>query len=304
MPTYPFTILLLTYNESANLPACLKSLEEVNVPIFVVDSYSTDNTLDILTSHGIKYVQHPFENYAKQRNWSQENNPYKTEWVFHLDAGERFTSELVAWLNTSFDPKGAVDGYMFSRRTLIFGKWVKYGGHYPNFHLRLYRWQKGNCEDKVYDQHFVVNGDSKTVKAGVDIIDTVMDSWQSFSIGHARWSVFEAIEILAATEEKGEVKPKLFGSPIEQRRWLKNNVFQKSPLFLRAFLYFFYRYFLRLGFLDGATGLAFHLLQGFWFRFLIDAVVLELRTKMKKENCSLKEIVRNEYGERYVKILE
>jgi glycosyltransferase involved in cell wall biosynthesis len=304
MVASPFTIILLTYNEAANLPACLASLAGIQAPIFVVDSYSTDGTLNILEAQKMRYVQHPFENYAKQRNWAQANNPYQTEWVFHLDAGERFTPELVNWLNHSFDINAKIDGYMFSRRILIFNKWVKYGGNYPNYHLRLYRQAKGNCEQKVYDQHFVVQGNTEVVKVGVDIIDTVMDSWQVFTAGHARWAVFEAIEVIANTGKKGEVKAKLFGTPRERRRWLKNNLFQKSPLFLRAFLYFFYRYVIRFGFLDGSIGLAFHLLQGFWFRFLIDAIVLELKTKMLASNKTLNEIVAEEYGEQYLKILE
>jgi glycosyltransferase involved in cell wall biosynthesis len=274
-----FTIIILTYNEENNLPECLESIAQVDAPIFVVDSFSKDRTLDLLEQHQIVYQQHAFENYSRQRNWAQANNPFNTEWVLHLDAGERFTPELVQWLNREFNPATTVDGYMFSRRTMFFGKWIRYGGHYPNYHLRLYRTTKGKCEDKVYDQHFVVSGHTEVVKAGIDIIDTVTDTLQNFTVGHARWAAFEANELLTATQEKGDVKARLTGTPIERRRWFKNNVFQKTPLFMRSFLYFFYRYFFKLGFLDGKMGLVFHLLQGFWFRFLIDAMVLEFKTK-------------------------
>ncbi len=274
-----FSIIILTFNEEKNLPLCLKSLSGVDAPIYIVDSYSTDQTLDIIHHHGIIYQQHKFENYSKQRNWAQENNPHKTQWVFHLDAGEQFTPELVQWLNKQFDPSKNIDGYMFSRRTMFFGKWIRFGGHYPNYHLRLYRSDRGRCEDKVYDQHFVLEGKTHVVKKGIDIIDTVTDTLQNFTTGHARWAAFEANEILMSTSQQGDVNARILGTPIERRRWLKNNVFQKTPLFLRSFLYFFYRYFIKLGFLDGRRGLVFHLLQGFWFRFLIDAMVLEMRLK-------------------------
>nr|WKN34639.1 glycosyltransferase family 2 protein [Tunicatimonas sp. TK19036] len=274
-----YSIILLTFNEEQNLPDCLRSMAQLNAPIFAVDSFSTDHTLDILEANKIPYLQHTFENYACQRNWAQANSPYDTNWVFHLDAGERMTPELVQWLNEDFDPDSSVDGYMFSRRTMFFGKWIKYGGHYPNYHLRLYHTSKGHCENKVYDQHFIVEGNKEVVPAGIDIIDTVTDTIRNFTVSHARWAQLEAAEILSATKEKGEVQVRFFGSPIERRRWLKNNVFQKTPLFLRSFFYFFYRYFLRFGFLDGKLGLVFHLLQGFWFRFLIDAIVLELSLK-------------------------
>ncbi|HMQ50294.1 MAG TPA: glycosyltransferase family 2 protein [Saprospiraceae bacterium] len=275
------SILILTYNEEANLPGCLDSLEGINASIFVVDSFSTDATLQILDERKIRFIQHPFENYSAQRNWAQQANPYNTEWVFHLDAGERLTSELAAWL-TSFDPSVQdVDGYMFSRKTMFFDQWIKYGGHYPNYHLRLFRVTKGRCEDKVYDQHFVLDGVAETIPAGIDIIDTVTDNLRDFTIGHAKWAVFEAMEAVQKMQKnKGEVQPNLRGNPIEKRRWLKNNVFMRAPLFWRSFLYFVYRYFFKLGFLDGRKGLIFHFLQGFWFRFLIDSMIVEITYKL------------------------
>lgn len=298
------TIILLTFNEENNLEHCLKSIEGIEANLFVVDSYSTDKTLEILKTKDITFVQHPFDNYAAQRIWAQQNNPFNSEWVFHLDAGERFTPELIQWLKKDFNPNdSAIDGYMFSRRTMIFGKEIRHGGQYPNFHLRLFRTSKGKCEEKLYDQHFVVNGTTRVIKNRVDIIDTVLDSWHNFIQAHNRWALFEAIEIVKKEKETGDVKPRLFGSPIERRRWLKNNVFQKAPLFIRAFLFFNYRYFVRLGFLDGKLGLAFHFIQGCWFRFLIDANVLEIHGKMPKYNHSLPDLVKNEYGERFVKLV-
>ncbi|UZR95492.1 glycosyltransferase family 2 protein [Chondrinema litorale] len=299
------TIILLTYNEEANLPACLESLKGLNYPIFAVDSFSTDKTLSILESQQIKYVQHSFDNYSLQRNWAQENNPFETKWVFHLDAGERLTPELVNWLNSKFDPNTDIEGYMFSRRTIFLGKWIKYGGHYPNFHLRLYQANKGKCEEKVYDQHFVVNGKKEIIKTGIDIIDTVTDTLLNFTTGHARWAVFEALEIVSSQKDTGDVKAKLFGNPIERRRWLKQNLFERSPLFVRSFLYFFYRFIIKMGFLDGTIGLVFHLLQGFWFRFLIDAIILEIKTKVSSgNNILLKDLIKEEYGDKYYKLLE
>lgn len=302
MKSHFITIILLTFNEEKNLPACLASLEHLELPVFVVDSFSTDATLSLLEEKGIPYIQHPFENYARQRNWAQENNPYQTDWVFHLDAGERLTPELVHWLQYEFAPTTPYDGFMFSRKTLFFDRWIRYGGHYPNYHLRLYRSGMGHCEAKMYDQHFVCKGKVKVVKAGADIIDTVADNLKDFTLSHTRWALFEAVELLAARQQTGEVKMNLFGTPIERRRWLKNKVFQQSPLFLRSFLYFFYRYFIKAGFLDGKTGLVFHFLQGFWFRFMVDAMILELQLKMKKEQKSLRQIVEEEYDPKLLKL--
>lgn len=298
------SIIILTYNEQQNLPSCLDSLQKLNIPIFVVDSYSTDNTLEILKKRQINFVQHPFDNYAQQRNWAQANCPFDTEWVLHLDAGERATKELINWIHSSFDPNTSVDGYMFSRRTYFLGKWIRWGGHYPNYHLRLYRKNKGRCEAKAYDQHFIVKGKTEKLPAGIDMIDEVTDTIHNFTTAHNKWALFEAIETVAKVIEKGEIAPRLLGTPIQRKRWLKNNVFQKAPLFVRSMAYFCYRYFIRLGFLDGPRGLVFHFLQGFWFRFLIDANVLEIRDRLAaNKQRTLEEIVNEYYGKTFLKAL-
>ena len=296
-----FSIIILTNNEEKNLPACLDSLQELEAPVFVVDSFSTDSTLETIRERGIHFVQHPFENYSRQRNWAQENLPLDTEWVLHLDAGERCTSELAQWLRTSFNPAASIDGYMFSRRTIFLGQWIRHGGHYPNYHLRLFRRSRGRCEAKAYDQHFVCDGATQHLPAGIDLIDTVADSLLDFTRSHAHWALFEAIETVAHARDQGEVRPRFFGTPIERRRWLKTRIFRRAPLFIRSFLYFLYRYFLRAGFLDGRMGLMFHFLQGFWFRFLVDANVAELRWRMRTTGKPLAEIVETAYGERYLK---
>ena len=290
-----YTVVILTFNEEANIENCLDSVQLLDAPIFVVDSFSTDRTIDILEERGITYVQHPFANYSAQRNWAQANIPVPTEWVLHLDAGETATPGMVDWINTSFDPDSPkVDGYMFARRAIFLGRWIKYGGYHPIYHLRLFRRTMGRCEAKVYDQHFVVEGKKAKAGKGADMEDGVMSSLRDFTVAHARWAVFEAVELILSEEDSGEVEARFFGTPIERTRWLKNNVFQKVPLFVRSFLYLFYRYFVKLGFLDGKEGLIFHFLQGFWFRFLIDSTIYEIKLEMKSK--PLAEVVQEKYG--------
>ncbi|THH39280.1 glycosyltransferase family 2 protein [Neolewinella litorea] len=292
---HPLTIVILTFNEEANIENLLDSLAGVNAPIFVVDSYSQDRTLEILDRRGIPYTQHAFKNYAAQRNWAQSNLPYEGEWVLHLDAGERLTPGMVTWINESFDPVDkTVDGYMFARRAIFLGRWIKHGGYHPIYHLRLYRRHLGHCENKVYDQHFVVDGNTAKAGRGADLEDGVMSSLRDFTVSHARWAVFEAVESILSEEDPGEVKARLTGNPIERKRWLKSKVFQRSPLFLRSFLYLFHRYIIKLGFLDGKEGLIFHFLQGFWFRFLVDSTIYEIKQEMKHR--PLEAVVWDKYG--------
>ncbi len=288
------TVIILTYNEENNILACLDSMDGIEANYFVVDSFSTDKTLSLLKERGITYAQNKFINYSNQRNWAQRNNPFQTEWVLQVDAGERISSNMVEWIVNEFNPINKnFNGYMFARKAIFMGKWIRYGGYHPIYHLRLFRKDKGKCEDKVYDQHFVVDGNVKTCKDNISFEDTVADNLKEFTIKHIKWAVFEATETILNEQNRGEVKENLLGNPIERRRWLKNNIFQKMPLFMRSFFYFFYRYFFKLGFLDGAIGLIFHVLQGFWFRFLVDAIILEIRTAI--ETKSLEEVLEENY---------
>lgn len=272
-----FTIILLTFNEESNIPELKANLAHLDAPVYVVDSYSSDKTVELIHEIGWKLDQHPFENYSRQRNWAQANNPFQTEWVLHLDADERLTPDLIQWLKTSFEKLSVeTDGFMFGRRAIFMGQWIK--SHY-NYHLRLYRAAKGGCEDKAYDQHFIVKGTTKLIKKA-DMTSKVCDTLDEFIQKHNKWATLEANDIIAQAAD-GEVSPELKGTPIERTRWLKNNVFQKAPLFLRSFAYFFYRFFIRLGFLDGTRGFIFHVLQAFWFRFLVDAKVYEKKTNKK-----------------------
>lgn len=276
LSTAPLSTIVLTYNERANLPACLESLRGLNTEVFVVDSYSTDETCEIARAAGAAVVQHPFEHYAAQRNWAQENLRLRSGWVLHLDADERLTPELVAEINGLMQhPPAGVDGYLLRKRTVFMGRWIRHGGHYPSYHLRLFRRHQGRCEDRLYDQHYVVKGGVAQLSS--DYIDVLTSDLRQWSTRHLRWAELEAQEMNSAQPGENRVRADALGDPIQRRRWLREGFYGRWPLFLRAFLYFGYRYFLRLGFLDGKEGLIFHFLQGCWFRFLVDANIWEMR---------------------------
>ena len=270
------TVIVLTYNEEANLPACLESLRGLHATVSIVDSGSTDGTLQIAAAHGVETTEHPFDNYATQRNWALRNLPITTDWVLNLDADERLTPELVAEINHVLESgaEPGVDGYLLRKRTLFMGRWIRHGGHYPSYHLRLFKHGRGRCEDRKYDQHFVVDGRTGTLQN--DYIDVVSSSLVSWTMRHARWAEMEKSELMAPVRGDAQVVPDVTGNPIQRRRWWRN-AYARGPLFVRALAYWIYRYIFRLGFLDGTEGLIFHFLQGFWFRFLVDAMIYEGR---------------------------
>jgi glycosyltransferase involved in cell wall biosynthesis len=268
-PQPKVSVIILTWNEEESLPLSLASLSGLSCETFVVDSGSTDNTVRIAEGAGASVVQHPFENYSLQRNWAQEHLPLRAEWLLHLDAGERLTPNLVHEINAAAENDSAgVCGYLVARRTIFLGRWIRHGAHYPVFHLRLFRRGMARCEDRLYDQHFITGG--KTAKLKNDFIDVLPSNLSGWSMRHLRWAEMEAAEIAGKDGAAAVGKAAIFEDGRKWRRWMRQVVYRRCPLFFRPFGYWFYRYFLRLGFLDGKEGLIFHFLQGFWFRFLID----------------------------------
>lgn len=274
------SVIVLTYNEEANLPACLASLNGLDCEVFVVDSGSTDRTLEIAKAAGAHVAEHSFEHYAAQRNWAQANLPVQSEWMLHLDADERLTPDLVKEINEVMaDPAPDVDGFLLRKRTFFMGRWIRHGGHYPSYHLRLLRRDRGHCEDRLYDQHFIVSG--RVARLRHDYVDVVASDLSTWTRRHIRWAELEAREMLSVNQGPHRVQPRLFGTAIERRRWLRERLFWRSPLFVRAFGYWVYRYVFRLGFLDGVEGLIFHFLQGCWYRLLVDAHIYEARRRAR-----------------------
>jgi glycosyltransferase involved in cell wall biosynthesis len=275
--TARFSVVILTLNEAKNLPDCLASLRDLDCEVFVVDSGSSDCTIEIAEQAGASVFTHPFEGYGVQRNWALRELPFSCEWVLNLDADERLTPELAREIAaTMAAPLNGINGFMLRRRTVFMGRWIRHGGHYPNYQLRLFRRDAGQCEDRLYDQHFVVNG--RTAALRNDYIDVVAAELSTWSARHIRWAGCEATESMGRDAVPGpRVPATLTGGRIAQKRWLREKVYGQAPLFVRPLAYWLYRYFIRLGFLDGKEGLVFHFLQGFWYRLLVDAIILERR---------------------------
>ena len=272
----PLAVIILTLNEEANLPECLSSLRELRAQVYVVDSGSTDRTVQIARDQECRVVEHPFENYAAQRNWALDHLSIQTPWILCIDADERLTPELAREIRSVITQDDArYDGYMVCRRTVFMGRWLRFGGQYPAYHLRLFRAGMGRCEDRLYDQHFVVDG--RVGKMNGDLIDVLTDSLTKWTERHNRWASLEADELLRSHAGSFQLLPNLRGSPMERRRYLRANVYYKLPILIRPFILWFFDYVLRLGFLDRTPGLIFHTLQRFWFRFLIDAKIYERR---------------------------
>jgi glycosyltransferase involved in cell wall biosynthesis len=267
------SVIVLTRDEEDNLPACLASVRALGAQVFVVDSGSTDRTVEIARAAGCQVVEHPFESHARQLNWTLDRLPIATAWAMRLDADERLTPELAHELSARL-PELADDvtGLLVKRRVYFWGRWIRHGGYYPTWLLRIWRTGRARCEQRWMDEHMVVNG-GRILRLAHDIIDENHKGLSFWTEKHNRYADREVKDLLALQARSGSAV-KLDDQP-GSRRWLKENLYSRSPLFWRAGAYWLYRYVLRLGFLDGRPGLVFHFLQGFWYRFLVDAKLFE-----------------------------
>jgi glycosyltransferase involved in cell wall biosynthesis len=280
----PFSAIILTFNEERNLPRCLKQLAGVCPEIFVVDSGSTDGTLEIASRYA-KVVHHPFETHAKQWRWALANLPLSHPWVLALDADQELTPELRAELEALFAPGAPppdAEGIYINRRQIYRGRWIKHGGYYPKYLLKLFRLDKVQFDpDDLVDHHFYVPG--KTLKLRHDMLESnVKENQISFWIEkHNRYATLLAREELVrrGVDKSGPLRPSLFGNPDQRTLWMKR-LWYRGPTYIRPFLYFFHRYFLRMGFLDGKEGFIFHFMQAFWFRLLVDINLEELASQV------------------------
>lgn len=267
------TVILLSFNSEKTLGATLESARRVSDEIFVVDSFSTDNTVNLARSSGAIVVQHQFEHYGAQRNWAIDNLPVSRDWQLHLDADEVIDERLInAILNLPGD--SVHSGYFVPRYLRFLGRILRHGGMSPTWHLRLFRTGLGRCEDRKYDQHFMLTSGTTGQLPGT-MIDDIRMSLSEWTARHNRWADGEVAEMNSEIKE-GRLQADLRGNPAQRKRFLRQK-YDQMPLFIRPFALFAYRYFLRLGFLDGTEGLIFWVLQTFWFRFLVDAKVWEHR---------------------------
>jgi len=277
----PVSVIILTYNEQKNLASTLEAIYAWVDEIFVVDSFSKDRTIEIAESYGAVVVQQAFETHSLQWSFALSQLPVKNNWILGLDADQQIMPELAQEIKALFlDKEPTYSGYYVKRRMFFLDKWIRHGGYYPLYLLKLFRKDAVFIDEgEMMDHHFYVRG--KTSRLNNDLIEANQNETLEFWLNkHIRYAKLQASEELYRSRNASS-HANLFGNQDERRQSLKNT-WEKLPLFLRPFLYFFYRYFLQLGVLDGRTGLIFHLLQAFWYRFIVDAKIYEARKALKR----------------------
>jgi len=293
------TAIILTLNEAQHLPRCLASLEGVVDHVLIADSYSTDGTARIAMSHGAQFVQHTFVNHASQFNWALTQLDETTNWVIRIDADEYLTPNLAAEIRErlpSVDP--AVDGVFVSLGRVFQGHRLRFGGLSRIRLLRLFRYGRGQCENRWMDESIKVVG--RTTNFRCELVDDNLKSLTWWTDKHNRYASREAVDLLnlkynfLPADSVASVSNRQRASP---KRWIKEHVYARLPLGVRAFAYFAYRYVIRLGLLDGRAGTTFHVLQGFWYRYLADSKVAEVERYVRQhDHCGVVEAIREVLG--------
>lgn len=293
------SVIILTYNEEIHIRRCLENVKKFAKEVFIIDSYSTDRTLEIAKEYGAVVLQNKWENnYAKQLNWGLQHAPITTKWILRLDADEYLMPELIEELNQKL-PALADDitGVIFNRRHIFMGKWMK-RGIYPVKLLRLFQTGKGVCEQRLMDEHIQLL-EGRTVEFEHDFCDHNLNDLSWFCHKHVNYAIREAVDLLdieldltgaAETDENKHISAQALS------KRMKKHKYAKQPLFWRSFAYFCYRYFLKGACLDGKIGFIWTFFQGWWYRTLVDAKVFEIKQTCGTDKEKIKRYLKEHYN--------
>lgn len=279
------TAIILTYNEEENLEKCLNSISGWADEMVIVDSFSTDKTLELAGKYTDKIYQNKYEGHPQQWQWTLDNVPIKNNWIFAIDADFIVTEEL--WEDIGQRIGGLdeeVCGLYVRHKEVFRGRPILHGGVYPSYWLRIFRKDKVRIdENELVDVHFYVGGKADKVEYDVeernykdDNIFFWIQKQNTFAKRHALEEIRRKDKLLKSPE-----KPNFFGNPDQKKLFLKL-IWYRFPLFWRPLFYFLYRYFLRGGFLDGKEGFIYHFTQGFLYRMLVDINIDEILSQKRK----------------------
>lgn len=291
------TVVILTRDEELHIARAINSVRSIASQILVLDSGSTDRTVQIAENLGAVVQTNPWINYARQFNHALDILPVGTGWVMRLDADEVVSPGLAREIAAEL-PRLApdIEGATIGRRISFLGRPIRYGGVFPIRVLRIFRHGSGRCEDRWMDEHIKVSGPIAGLQG--ELLDDNRNSLTWWTAKHNSYASREVVDLLNLKHGfmTHDSVAGLAGGQAGVKRWLKEKLYVRLPGGLRAFAYFFWRYVLRLGFLDGREGLAFHVLQGLWYRFLVDAKLAETAAYMERHNADAPTAIRDVLG--------
>jgi len=274
--TVPLSVLIPTRNEERNLAACIGSVAWAD-DIVVLDSGSTDRTADIARELGARIVEREFDDFSTHKNWALAQIDFRNGWILLLDADERITPGLADEIRAVVGSAGTDGpaGYYLARRTVFAGRWLRHGGVWPDYNLRLLRRGHGRYEDRAVHEHMMLDGPAGYFRE--PLLHDDDKGLERFFERHNTYTSLEAVEIVRARRKGGAGRAVLRGDLAARgparRRALKT--FAQRWLPFRPLCVFLYMYVLRAGFLDGRAGFRYAVLKMF-FEYQIALKVIEL----------------------------
>lgn len=264
------TAIILTKNEEINIKECIDSVKPVVKRIVVIDSFSSDKTVELATACGAEVYQHIFENYAKQYIYGVDVAQIKTTWILRIDADERLTVDSAKELEDLCNANEETDvtGITLRYKKNFLGKNLYHGGVYPWKKMNCYKTSYGTIENRNMDEHIVLS-QGKVVEMKNDSLHFDFKNLEYFINKHNWYSSRECADYFENLNSEENDKK------LDIKTWIKMNIYYKLPLGVRAYVYYVYRYYIRMGFLDGKEGKIYAFLQAYWYRFLVDAKIYE-----------------------------
>ena len=276
------TAIILTKNEELNIENCINSIRNLAKRIIVIDSFSTDQTIEIAKKLGAEVHQHEFMNYSKQFLYGLNSFDIDTTWVLRIDADERLTDASRAEIEQLCEEnmKTDVNGIILRFEVTFLGKKLRHGGIYPFRKLLVFKYGIGTIEDRNMDEHIVLShGKTVEVKNDSEHHDYKdLTFWTNKHNWYASREVLDYVQNAKTNQETGKELNVKAGI----KRFIKFHIYYKLPMGMRAHLYYIYRYYFKLGFLDGKEGKIYAFLQAYWYRYLVDAKIYEYELSQKK----------------------
>lgn len=266
------TAIILTKNEEVNIVDCINSITTAVKRIVVVDSFSTDQTVELAKKNGAEVYQHRFETYAKQYKYAVEKARINTTWTLRIDADERLTIESASELEQLCNKNMTTDvsGIVLRFKKNFLGKDLYHGGVYPWKKMNCYKTSYGTIENRLMDEHIILSKGS-IVEMKTDCLHFDFKNLEYFINKHNWYSSRETVDFFENEKKRG------CRNEMDLKSWIKMNFYYKLPIGIRAHLYYIYRYYFRLAFLDGKEGKIYAFLQAYWYRYLVDAKIYECK---------------------------
>ena len=268
------SFIIPTRNEERNIRGAIASVAEWANEVFVLDSFSTDRTVELARSLGAKVAQREFDNFAAQKNWALDNLPLGDEWVFFLDADERVTPELREEITGALSRTG-YDGFYVPRRNFFMGVALRHGPWAPDWNLRFFKHRLGRYEQRIVHEHVILSGRAAYMHNPLEHND--YKGLDRYFERHNVYSSMEAVEVFRTLNRLGDgaLEASPFTRGPRRRRWLKNLAYRYLPC--RTLFKFVWAYLLKGGFLDGRLGFRYCLLQTF-YEYQVSLKLRELRS--------------------------